>query len=216
MITAQQTAGRGRAGRNWITKPGSALLCSLLLRPSLPVRQISSLPLVIGLAIAEALDAVSGARCRLKWPNDVYLEGKKVCGVLAQSRSIGERIDFVNLGFGINVNARPDELPEGATSLYIETGYSFPLAAVEQAVLAAIERRYSEFLASKGRPSLADWTKRALYLGEAVSMQLPSGEMLGRFAGVADDGAALIETPDGVQHLAIGELTRGPRPVGAT
>lgn len=215
VITAQQVAGRGRAGRSWITAPGSAFLCSLLLRPPLPPRQITSLPLIAGQAIAEAIEALTNLPATLKWPNDVFVGAGKVCGVLAQSRTSGDRIEFVNLGFGINVNALADQLPDGATSLRIETGEAISLESVEQSVFGALEHRYVEFVQHGGRPPLNSWTSRAMFIGENVVAQTPSGEVSGRFTGVDPDGAALIETSEGPLRLAIGELTRGPRPVAA-
>ena len=104
VIADLQKAGRGRAGRVWTTPPGSAMLCSVLLRPALDVHLLSLLPIDAGLAIAEAIESVAQVQCQLKWPNDVLIDGKKIAGVLVQTRSIGEKVDHVNLGFGINLD----------------------------------------------------------------------------------------------------------------
>jgi BirA family biotin operon repressor/biotin-[acetyl-CoA-carboxylase] ligase len=211
VISAQQEQGRGRAGRSWVTSSGSALLCSLLLRPNLMAREISSLPLIAGLAIAEAIEQMSGRSCQLKWPNDIFLDGKKICGVLMQSRSIGDRVEFVNLGFGVNLNSAVAEIPATATSLQIETGVPIQLAAFESTVFSQLSFRYTEFLRADGRPSLGDWTDRALFLGESVEIEQPDSVLSGRFIGVSTDGALRLETDGGIETVAIGELTRGPR-----
>jgi BirA family biotin operon repressor/biotin-[acetyl-CoA-carboxylase] ligase len=211
VIAGVQESGKGRAGRSWQTEPGTALLCSILLRPELRARDISSLPLVSGVAIAEAIEHVAGLSTKLKWPNDVYVNGKKACGILAQSRSRGEQVEFVNLGFGINVNAPTTALPETATSLASEAGRDFALGEVERAVFAHLTSGYNAFLAAGGRPSLDPWLKRALFLGEEVEIQQERGVIAGRLTGVELDGSLRLETRQGEIRVAIGELTRGPR-----
>ncbi|CAN5573210.1 hypothetical protein BH09CHL1_BH09CHL1_36020 [soil metagenome] len=211
VIAALQEQGRGRAGRPWITSPGSAFLCSVLLRPALRVREISSLPLIAGLGIAEAIEHLSGLACQLKWPNDILVNGKKICGVLAQSRSVGEQVEFVNLGFGVNLNSTTVEVPPTATSLQIETGRLINFAAFERAIFSRLGARYTDFLSAGGRPSLGDWIDRAMFLNEFVDVEQPGGVLRGRFVGVSLDGALQLETNSGVENVAIGELTRGPR-----
>ncbi|MGH2551675.1 MAG: biotin--[acetyl-CoA-carboxylase] ligase [Thermomicrobiales bacterium] len=211
VIAAVQEQGRGRAGRAWVTVPGSAFLCSVLLRPDLVAREISSLPLIAGLAIAEAIELIGGVACKLKWPNDILVNEKKICGVLMQSRSVGERVEFANLGFGVNLNSTIVEIPPTATSLQIETGLQIDFATFEQAVFSRLSARYAEFLEAGGKPSLQGWVDRALFLGESVEIGQPQGVLRGRFIGVSPDGALRLETELGVKDVAIGELTRGPR-----
>jgi len=211
VVAEQQEQGRGRAGRIWQTAPGTAFLCSVLLRPELGTRQISSLSLVAGVAIAEAIEDVSDLSCRLKWPNDVLINGKKVCGILAQSRSIGAHVDFINLGFGVNVNSGLAELPDSATSIAIEAGRQFDLAGFERLAFARLSQRYAEWREAGGRPSLDSWLRRALFLGESVEIQQEQGVITGQLIGVDAGGALRLETERGEISVAIGELTRGPR-----
>lgn len=213
VIAEVQEQGRGRSGRSWKTAPGTAFMCSVLLRPELTAREISSLPLIAGVAVAEAIEQVSGLECRLKWPNDIFINGKKGCGILAQSRSRGAQIEFVNLGIGINVNSMADELPESGTSLALETGERFDLADVEQAVFSCLSARYGEFLEANGRPSLDSWLKRAVFLNEQVVIQQENGAITGRFIGIELDGSLRLDTETREIGVAIGELTRGPRPI---
>lgn len=217
VVAGLQEQGRGRAGRNWIASPNSAFLCSVLLRPNLRARDISSLPLIAGVAIAEAIEQVSGLHSQLKWPNDVFLNGKKICGVLMQSRSIGENVEFINLGFGVNVNSPVTELPLTATSIAIETGRKSDLAEFEALVFTRLSTRYSEFCENQGRPSLQPWVDRALFLGDEVEIEQPGGMLHGKFTGISHSGALQLETESGALSIAIGELTRGPQPsIGST
>lgn len=214
VIADVQEHGRGRAGRIWRTPPGTALLCSVLLRPNLSAREISSLPLVVGIAIAEAIEQASGLMCGLKWPNDVFIGERKACGILAQSRSRGEFIEFVNLGFGVNVNSQASELPETATSLAMEAGRRFDLVDFERIVFKSLTARYAGFLAAGGRPSLDAWAQRAMFLGETVEIRQEQRSVTGRFVGIDPDGSLQLENENARINVSIGELTRGPQPLG--
>jgi BirA family biotin operon repressor/biotin-[acetyl-CoA-carboxylase] ligase len=140
--TDEQTAGRGRLGREWLAPAGSSLLASIVLRPDVPTANLSELSLVAGRAVARAL----GEPAEVKFPNDVLLNGRKVAGILAEARE-----GRVVLGIGINVSQSADELPERpvhpATSLLIETGRTVPRAEVLVDVLELLEREYDAWVA---------------------------------------------------------------------
>jgi BirA family biotin operon repressor/biotin-[acetyl-CoA-carboxylase] ligase len=215
VIAEEQTAGRGRAGRTWHAPPGRALLMSVLMRPALPIDALSAFPLVAGLAIAEGLESIAGsalpAAVQVKWPNDLLIAGKKICGILMQTRSSGSGIDYLNLGCGINVNTRQAELPSGSTSLFIETNREWTLSDIEDAVLAALERRYEKFVVDGGVSGLAAWASRAAYLNEDVALEEHGEFIEGRFVGVSPGGALRLATHTGIREIVSGDLTRGPR-----
>lgn len=211
VVANQQVAGRGRAGRAWNAAPGSALLCSVLLRPVLPPRLLGALPLVAGLAVAEAIESLVPVRATLKWPNDVFIDGRKVCGVLMQARTAGDRTDFVNLGIGLNVSAALVDLPSEATSLAAVSGRAVSVDAVEQAAMTQLSQRYAWFLAAGGMPPLGEWLERAMYLGERVAVDQDGIMLSGTFTGVTPIGTLLLLTQDGIVEVVAGDLTRGPR-----
>jgi BirA family transcriptional regulator, biotin operon repressor / biotin---[acetyl-CoA-carboxylase] ligase len=136
-----QTAGRGRLGRTWEAPSGSAVLASVLLRPP-PGRPLPQLALVAGVAVADALEELTGLGVQIKWPNDVMLRRQKVCGILAEARD-----GIVVLGIGVNVNQRPEQLPERGGSLYSLTGREWDRDEVLDAALAALGERYEQWLA---------------------------------------------------------------------
>jgi BirA family transcriptional regulator, biotin operon repressor / biotin---[acetyl-CoA-carboxylase] ligase len=136
-----QTAGRGRLGRTWEAPPGAAILSSLLLKPP-PERPLPQLALVAGIAVADALETVTGLTVQIKWPNDVMLRRQKVSGILAEARD-----GAVILGIGVNVNQTRDQLPPGAGSLWTATGREWEREQVLAAVLDALGRRYEDWLA---------------------------------------------------------------------
>ena len=210
-VAAQQTAGRGREGRSWVSEPGAGLWVTYFLEVPPPGALVS---IAAGLAVTDAIEATAGLECMLKWPNDVLYQGKKLCGLLMQSRSTARGVAFVNFGIGINVNASPDELPDGATSLFQITGARRNIEDVERAVLDRLSVRYEEWLAHGSRPGLDAWTERARFLNEPVCVDNEGSQVEGVFECVSDDGALILRTPTGRTTIVAGDLVRGPRPTG--
>jgi BirA family biotin operon repressor/biotin-[acetyl-CoA-carboxylase] ligase len=171
---------------------------------------LSLLPIDAGLAIAEAIESVAPVHCQLKWPNDVLIDGKKIAGVLVQTRSIGERVDHVNLGFGINLNTASADLPPGATSLTIESGVPIDRSHLEKAVFSRLTRRYFAYCASGGELDRDPWFKRAYLLGSHVRVVDGDQAIEGTHLGIDANGALLLRTLDGVRAIVAGDLTRGP------
>jgi BirA family transcriptional regulator, biotin operon repressor / biotin---[acetyl-CoA-carboxylase] ligase len=134
-----QTAGRGRLGRTWEAPPGTAILSSILLKPP-PGKPLPQLALVAGVAVADALEELTGLAVQIKWPNDVMLRRQKVSGVLAEARD-----GAVVVGIGVNVNQSREQLPERAGSLRTTTGHEYERGEVLDAVLAALEERYEQW-----------------------------------------------------------------------
>jgi BirA family transcriptional regulator, biotin operon repressor / biotin---[acetyl-CoA-carboxylase] ligase len=141
----EQTAGRGRLGRDWVAPPGSSVLASIALRPQVPTAKLAELSLVAGRACAQALAEVAAVVPEVKWPNDVLIAGRKVAGILAEARE-----GRVVLGIGINVLQTADELPRRAqhpaTSLLLETGRRIPRAELLAAALDHLEREYDAWV----------------------------------------------------------------------
>jgi BirA family biotin operon repressor/biotin-[acetyl-CoA-carboxylase] ligase len=145
VVAEGQTAGRGRLGRPWLAPAGTSLLCSLQLRPAVPPERLPELTVVASHACAEAIAALTGLEPKLKFPNDVLVDGRKVAGILAEARE-----ERVVLGVGINVNVAVEELPREverpATSLLVETGGEVDRAALLVELLERFERRYDEWV----------------------------------------------------------------------
>ena len=197
VVTARhQRAGRGRRGHEWWDAPGESLLVSVLLRPSAPPAAVPQLSLVGGLAVAEAL-ATAGVAARIRWPNDLLVDGRKVCGILAEASSDGAgRVQHVILGIGINLNQTefPGALAERATSLRLVTGRVHDAGAVLAVVLAHLERRYAAWQAGGFAALRAAWLAHALLPGQIV--RLPDGTR-GVGEDVGEDGTLLARASDG-------------------
>jgi BirA family biotin operon repressor/biotin-[acetyl-CoA-carboxylase] ligase len=187
---------------------------SILLRPTVPVERLSTLSLVAGVAVAEAIERF-GFSPKLKWPNDVWLNGRKVAGILVHSR-VGPAESTAILGIGINVNVDLGDLPPGATSLSAVVGRTVPRDQLLQAVLLCLDNAYRQFCETQGQPALDGWTSRAALIGEQVVVSNGPTEHAGETLGIDTDGALLIRGPgNDVVRIIAGDLTRGPRSISA-
>jgi BirA family biotin operon repressor/biotin-[acetyl-CoA-carboxylase] ligase len=205
-----QRAGRGRLGRAWWDRPGEGLLFSVLLRPRIPPSRAPQLTLVGALAVVDAVAAATGLAAGIRWPNDVQVAGRKICGILAEAATdAAGSLERVILGIGLNVNqeAFPPEVAGRAASLRMLTGRPHDRAALLDAVLDALDIRYRAFL--DGAEALAAaWRERCVTLGERI--RAADGR-----EGVAVDldatGALLLRTDDGAVHrLVAGEVAGAP------
>ena len=193
VVTAdEQTAGRGRQGRSWVAPPRSAVLMSVVLREL--DESAALLPLATAVAVCEAAESVAPVECAIKWPNDVWVEGRKLCGILVEGRPAA---GWAVVGIGVNVTTEqfPPELH--ATSLRLAGGSASVDDAVE-ALLATLER----WLSSPPAAVLAAWRARDALLGRNIGW----GEGEGVAAGIDERGNLLVDTPTGRQALGAGEV----------
>ena len=207
-VAAQtQTAGRGRFSRQWLSGEGDCLLISVLLRPQ--PETVPLLSIAGALAAADSVRALTGLACAFKWPNDVLLNGRKVCGTLTEVRADADGVVAAVLGVGLNVNLRPDEHPaiaEGATSLASEMGIAFAVADAEEAFLAALPERYAQSVGAP-RSLVSDWSSRLATLGREVVVRGRDGAVRGVAEGVDGAGRLLVRLASGdVRALADGEI----------
>ena len=199
-VAAEQTAGRGRAGRSWVAPTGSALLMSLLLRRRPGVA--AGVPLAGGLAIADAVERVAGVACRLKWPNDVLAGGGKLAGVLVEGAPGGATV----LGIGVNLAVRSFPAGVTGTSLDAVAGRAVGADALLAELVARLGKRLRQ-LESGGVPALApEWSERAAGLGTHVRAVIADRIVDGVAAGLDGDGALLLDTAAGRLRLVAGDV----------
>jgi len=215
IVAESQTAGRGRQGREWVSRPGAGLYFSMLLRPDAPPAQVATLPLAVGVAVARALEGLlSRMRLSIKWPNDIVANGKKLCGILCEAGARdGER--YIVAGIGINVNvdehSLPPELAEIATSLRMLANREFDTSSVLASVLTSFEEVYRLWL-NGGIPAIGkDLELRDYLKGRRVEMRLLGTPVSGIACGIADSGALLLRRDDG----AIEEIYSGEAHIGS-
>jgi BirA family biotin operon repressor/biotin-[acetyl-CoA-carboxylase] ligase len=213
LVAEQQTGGRGRLDRRWVSPPRAGLTLSVLLRPALDAAHLSLLPLIAGLATVEAVSAVGKVEAALKWPNDILVDGRKLGGLLVEIAG-GAAV----IGIGINVSTRRDELPvETATSLLLAGGITDREPLLKE-VLRALARRYSAWRWS-GDPAsvLPAYRARCETIGSEVEVELPGGDVVRGLATDIDDLGRLVvtEAHTGVQRaFLVGDVTHARRTAG--
>ena len=212
LVAEHQVAGRGRLDRVWTSPPRAGLTVSFLLRPDVPAARRGWLPLLTGVALAEAVGEVTGVRASLKWPNDLLaLDGRKLAGILAESHGSPAHPTAVVVGVGLNVSTTAAELPDTGTSLSRVTGGTVDRAPVLLAFLRALERRYRRWTAALGDPvssGLArDYLAWSSTVGTEVVVGLPDGSTLEGTAEAVDwDGRLVVATHEGQVELASGDV----------
>lgn len=191
VLADAQTAGRGAHGRGWDSPAGSDLYFSIVTRPgALEPARVPPLTLAVGLGVARACEALTAAEVTLKWPNDVLLNERKCAGILVESVSVGERIDRVVIGIGVDVNrdAWPDELASIATSLRMVLGEPLDRALVLARLLGHVEEEVDRFLERGPAACVAAVEARLAWRGREVVC----GEQRGTLLGLREDGALLL------------------------
>lgn len=201
-----QTAGRGRRGRSFISPPGNLYL-SVLLRPERSAAEAAQLGFAAALAIADAVAPLLPARVRLglKWPNDVLLDGRKLSGILLESQASEGRLDWLVLGMGVNVVSFPEGLDHPATSLFA-VGASVTVDALLETLAGRFEAWHERWRREGFQPLRQAWLQRAQGLGEPIRVRLATGESGGRFAGLDEEGALLLDDATGRRRVAAGEV----------
>jgi BirA family biotin operon repressor/biotin-[acetyl-CoA-carboxylase] ligase len=209
VLTEHQTSGRGRLERRWEAPPSSSLLMSLVFRPPLAPHEVQRLTMVCGLAVVDAVESEAGLHVGLKWPNDVVVGSAKVAGILTEIGSTGNKVDYVVVGLGLNVNLDPAWLPEGllgpATSLSRELERPVARLPLLWALLQAMETRYMALRA--GHSPHAEWAKRLVTLGQQVTIKMTGAVLEGVAEGVNADGALLVRLDNGcLETIVAGDV----------
>lgn len=213
VIADGQSQGRGRRGRVWESPPGKNLYASVVLRPLLSTAVVSQITLIAGIAVARALHQISGLPAVIKWPNDVWIHGKKVAGILTEAEAKGDHVLFVILGIGVNVNWDradiPDPLAQTATSLRVEANREFSRTAVAGEIFEHLEDFYLAYRKEGFSARLREeWNARSGIHNKWVRAEMNDGTIEGRVLGLDIDGALLLLDGRGKTHrLIAGEIS---------
>jgi BirA family biotin operon repressor/biotin-[acetyl-CoA-carboxylase] ligase len=201
-LAETQTAGRGRLGREWIS-PRGGLWFSIVLRPDQKASEATKLVFVVSLAVAEVLHEKYGLRTEAKWPNDVLVNGKKICGILAEMNTKDENVNYVVLGVGVNANfyaerVLPDSVKNTSTSIENELGKKIRLQSLLRALLEKMEKIYDEYLEAGFAPLLEKWKAYARFLGRKVIVTDREERLNGLALDVDQEGALILRLENGI------------------
>ena len=210
VVADEQTAGRGRLQRTWVSPKGAGLYFSILLRPTIPLNQWSLMTFMAALAVGDALLAAGGLQTDIKWPNDILAGERKICGILAETiETNAGRALVIGIGINLTREAFPEELAERATSVAEITNQRPERETILAALLQAISRWYSLLQESDGsRKIVAAWVSRSSYAeGKLVKVINGDETLRGITRGVEDDGALRLETEaNGIRVIRSGDV----------
>ena len=210
-VADYQSGGKGRRGRSWVTPHGTAIAMSILVRPTLAPEKASMMTLVAGMAVARSVKEVTGLDVKIKWPNDVVIDGKKISGTLTEMSMELGAIHYIVIGTGINANVTefPDEIKDTATSLILEKGEKVDRAAIICAHMEAFEDFYDRFMEYGDMTLLReDYQELLVNQDKTVRVLEPGHEYTGIARGIDEMGQLLVEKEDGsIVKVYAGEVS---------
>jgi BirA family transcriptional regulator, biotin operon repressor / biotin---[acetyl-CoA-carboxylase] ligase len=212
VFAESQTRGRGRLGRRWISPARKGLWFSVLLRPRLRPEAATQLTIVSATALARAIEFHTSLAPEIKWPNDIYLHGRKLAGILTEMHAELDTVKFVILGIGVDVNLGPADFPpdlrKAATSLKIETGEALDRAELAVEILHELDRDYDRLCAGRFEALADEWEERCTTIGQDVVVQVGDRRVQGRAESLDPDGALLLRTQHGhLERISGGDVT---------
>ncbi len=209
VLAESQTGGRGRRGRSWSSPSGVNVYLSVVLRPELPPARAPELTLLAAVAVCEAIRG-AGVAAVIKWPNDVLVEDRKLAGILTELAADPDRVQWVVLGIGVNVNAEatdfPEELRAIATSLATERREQVPRVLFTAALLSRLEEWLDRHAALGFEPVREAWRSMSSTLGRRVRVVAPGRELTGVAEDVDAGGALLVRTAHGLERVLAGDV----------
>ncbi len=215
VIAESQSSGRGRRGRQWYSDPGQGIFISLILRPPLPVNELSRINMVIALAIVDTLKEL-GIQSGIKWPNDVLIKGRKIAGILTEAITDMDGIEFIVTGIGLNVNTLIEDFPEElrgiTTSVREEAGRIVSRVQLLQILLLQLEQRYQQLISGGFTEILEKVRSLSLVIGRDIKIHQVSGITDGRAIDIDNNGFLLVRDGLGnIHHLMSGEVLFKPQ-----
>lgn len=205
IVAETQRSGRGRMGTEWQSVPGG-IWFSLILKPSIPLENLSKITLIAGIAVTNALRGI-GVDAHIKWPNDVLVKGKKVCGILTEVSAEVEKVDHVILGIGINANIKLSELKDGirknSTSIANEVGKSVNRTVFLASLLYEMEQEYIRFKTRQFTEILDEWISLSDTIGKDVRVTTPNVIIEGKAVGITEKGALVVLDKNNKKHEII-------------
>lgn len=217
VVADAQEKGRGRLGRSWMSSPGLGIWLSFLLKPDLHPAMLQSLTLAAAVAVCRAIEPFTAEKPGIKWPNDILINGKKVCGILTEMSAEADRVMWVVIGIGVNVNQCPEDFPEelkesaASLAMFQKDGQELDRCRLAAGIMNAFEDIYLDFVRNGPEAMLAEWKQRSVTLGRRVSLKQGDKTLTAKVLDIGPDGRLVIETEGGtVTEVLSGEITLRP------
>ena len=211
VVADQQVSGRGRRGRSWESPSGTGIFMTLMLKPEINPNNASMLTLVAALAVAKAIKDVTGLDAQIKWPNDIVINGKKICGILTEMSAQFDYINHIVIGIGINVHNEvfSDEIAHMASSLLLESqGKKFRRAEIIEKILEYFEEYYEIYLETEDLTALTgEYNKILVNMNKPVRVLDPKDEFEGKAMGITAKGELIVDTWESRKLVSSGEVS---------
>lgn len=210
VVAGTQDAGKGRRGRNWESPPGEGIFMTMLLKPEFSPKCAPMLTLVTALAVTKALQEFFQIPAQIKWPNDIVLKGKKICGILTEMSAEMEYINYVVIGIGVNVmNQRiPEDIRDKATSIFLETGKKIHRSSLVEAVWEEFEEYYDKFMETKDLSGMyKEYNQYLVNMHQQVKVLDPKKPFEGKAMGITENGELIVDTWEARRLVSGGEVS---------
>lgn len=211
VVADKQESGKGRRGRSWVSPSGTGIFMTLMIKPDINPNNASMLTLVAALAVAKAITSVTGEEALIKWPNDIVVNGKKVCGILTEMNAQFDYINHIVVGIGINVHNEsfPEEISQMASSLMIEAGGKrFHRAQIIAETMAYFEQYYDTFLKTQDLSALVrEYDKLLVNRNKSVRVLDPKEPFDGKAMGITPKGELIVDTWESRKLVSSGEVS---------
>jgi len=212
VVAEKQIQGRGRRGRSWFSPLGEGIYASIIMRPLISPNEAPGLTLMASVAVAEAIQTLTSLNVHIKWPNDIMIYGRKVAGILTEISTEMDRVDYVIVGLGMNVNIShenfPPDLRDKATSILMETGKTFPRVTLLRAYLEEHEKYYELFTLNGFGPVLNRWKQLADIIGRRITVDLMEHRYTGEVLDIDREGFLILRDHEGrMQRIISGDVT---------
>lgn len=212
VLAEEQAKGKGRHGRHWISPSKGGIYLSIILRPEIAPNEIPQVTLLAAVAVAKAVRESTGLAATIKWPNDILVNGRKVCGILTEMKAEQDKVDFIIVGIGLNVNTPARSLPKGASSLREELDHmkaegNLSRIEITKKILEKLEEYYSKLKVEGFKPIMEEWKHLSAMLGSRIKVVLTNRTFEGQAHNLDPDGALVVRLDSGVlQKVSSGDI----------
>jgi len=203
VIAEEQKAGRGRLGRKWISPKFKGAYFSVILRPDILPKEVASITLFSALSVARTIREMTNLPAFIKWPNDILINNHKVCGILTEMNAETDKINFVIIGIGININTDRELLPKGATSIMAESGMEVSRLEMVRLIFRNLDRYYRVFLIGNMNAIIKEYKELTSFLGTRVQVTHHNTKIEGYAADVDKEGALILRMDSGLNERVL-------------
>ncbi len=208
VIAESQTAGRGRMGRFWVSPKSKGAYFSVILRPDILPKEVSSITLFSALSVAKTIREMAGLAAFIKWPNDVFINNKKICGILTEMNAETDKINFVIIGIGININTKEELLPKGATSIMEARGAEISRVELVKGIFKNLDKYYKLFNSGQITEIIREYKEFSNFLGKRVQVEYHDAKLEGYAIDVDKEGALILRMDSGLnERILAGDVT---------